>query len=52
MSEETWVAALIVALPNWAGFIILTITQNRFNSRLMDMLEKRAQRDSDEHQNQ
>jgi len=39
------VRVLLLSLPNWAGFLLLTFLQNRFNERLLKIIETRAERD-------
>lgn len=43
--EITFLTALFVIAPNWAGWIALTVIQSRFNERLLQIIEKRAERD-------
>jgi hypothetical protein len=45
--DVEFVRVLVLAFPNWIGFIILAYSQNSLNNRLVDILEQVLRRDDD-----
>jgi len=48
--DDQFLQGLILALPNWVGFLLLVAIQNRFNQRLLLMIEKRLEQDQEDRQ--